>query len=236
MDKSPARLLQVIITLTLFNLAPDGRATTYDDDRFVIVPPFDEPPVREPLEEPPDHGEFTDDGGDREGSDGSGGEFADEEAHDEEDRAKECAAIVAKVDASCDLENPPLIDPNGCGSGTSENLVPDYLFVGGVAAYRLGPIFRQACNFHDVCYGTYGTDKEACDMVLHDDMIDFAQFQMTPTQWFFYRSHVGSQAYAYSAGLQAPFLRELAGAAFENAQLEGACRYYADKAEKAGCL
>jgi len=227
MDTSSNRLLQVVVALALLNLAPDGHAKTYEGEPINVIG------IREPrdFQDPVD--EFQPERGDRGGSNDFGGTGV---APDDEEKAMECAAIASKVDSSCDLANPPLMDPNGCGSDGSEHLVPDYLFVNGAPVLRLGPIFSGACNLHDVCYGTHGSDKEACDMILHDDMIEFAQLRMTSTQWLVYGPFVRGQAHAYSAGLQAPFISGLSGEAFRIAQLGGACRYYADKAEKAGCL
>jgi RHS repeat-associated protein len=54
-----------------------------------------------------------------------------------------------------------LTDVSGlaCGSGSTENIVPDYPF---------GFDFTEACEAHDNCYGTCGADKHQCDELLYN--------------------------------------------------------------------
>jgi len=54
-------------------------------------------------------------------------------------------------------------EPNGCGpSGLLAFLVPECPL--GVAC------FTEACNGHDTCYVTCGSDRDACDTRFYDDM------------------------------------------------------------------
>ena len=63
----------------------------------------------------------------------------------------------------CRTNRPSGIPPslNGCGSKDSE-WVPDSFF--GIVS------FTEACNKHDVCYGTCGANKADCDKGLREDM------------------------------------------------------------------
>ena len=231
MNGSRSRLLQVVIAATLINVMPDGRAETYDHPTVRATQPDDFYDDSGYFEYGYDNWDFNDYS---EPSDSGDDEPADTET-DEEKKA-ECDAIAAKVSGSCDLKNPPLMVTNGCGSGVTTNLVPDFLSVYGVPVLRLGPIFQDACNEHDICYGTYLTSKEACDLNLHADMVDFARRKMSDSQWMAYRTFVVAQALSYSRALQLPPVSTFADGAFQTGQLNGACRVYSAKAEKAGCL
>jgi hypothetical protein len=55
------------------------------------------------------------------------------------------------------------VTPNGCGSASTQNLVPDRPF---------GFDFTPACNVHDICYGTCGTTQKSCDDQFISDMYD----------------------------------------------------------------
>ena len=57
------------------------------------------------------------------------------------------------------------LQPNGCGpSGILGLLVPE-------CPLRLA-CFTPACNNHDICYGTCGSSREACDTAFHEGMLD----------------------------------------------------------------
>ena len=231
MNGSRSRLLQVVIAATLINVMPDGRAETYDHPTVRATQPDDFYDDSGYFEYGYDNWDFNDYS---DPSDSGDDEPADTET-DEEKKA-ECDAIAAKVSGSCDLKNPPLMVTNGCGSGVTTNLVPDFLSVYGVPVLRLGPIFEGACNMHDICYGTYFSSKEACDLSLNTNMIKLARLRMTDAQWTTYGPFVKLQALGYSAGLQAPFIDGISGEAFNQAQLDGACRVYSGKAKAAGCF
>ena len=57
--------------------------------------------------------------------------------------------------------------PNGCGSRSlviiSAQIVPDQ--------WPAGVDFNQACNAHDTCYFTPGTQKADCDNKFHDALL-----------------------------------------------------------------
>lgn len=226
MHESTSRLLRVVVAATLISATPDGRATTYNNEIIQVT------------------GQRLDDGVDWYVDDYYGyddWELEDRsEPSDEGDREPaeeqqaECEAIKAKVDDRCNLSSPPLLITNGCGSEGSE-LVPDYLIINLVPVTALGPIFTDACNVHDICYGTYPADKTACDAMLYTNMVSFAKSDMSDFQWTVYQFHAVSQAYLYSNALQSPFLAGASGEAFDGAQADGACRYYSTKSREAGC-
>ena len=236
MKGSHSRLLQVVVAAMLLNVAPDGQANTYNLDPVHATYPDD-------YDEPTWYYDgnyddwFSDDYDERSGSSGDDEPEApdDPDVLDTEKQA-ECDAIALKVSSTCDLANPPVLTTNGCGSGVSTHLVPDYLYVNGAPIMRLGPIFTGACNLHDICYGTYGSDKESCDTALHSKMISNAKLGMTDFQWGIYGPYAKLQALGYSAGLQAPFISYFSGNAFDSAQLSGACRFYSKVANNKGCL
>lgn len=224
MKNGSGRLLQLVVAAALLNAAPDGRANTYTLSPIRATIPDDDYSY-EYEEFGYNNWEFNDYS---EPSDDGDDESIDTQA--------ECEMIKAKVSGTCDLANPPFLATNGCGSEGSAALVPDFLIVNMTPVYTLGPIFAEACNDHDVCYGSYPADKDACDMVLYTDMVEYARQGMTMLQWQVYRAHVLMQASLFSRALQSPFLAGASGEAFGAAQLEGSCRYHARKAQQAGCL
>lgn len=233
MKGSHNRLLQVVIGAMLLNVAPDGRAETYDLSGVRATIPDDDWHSEGADFETGYNWDFNDDYYE---PPESGDGYPDDPEQVNEEKKAECDAIAAKVSSTCDLRNPPLQVANGCGSGVTTYLVPDYLTVNGMPVLRLGPIFQDACNMHDVCYGNYPGNKEACDLSLNTNMINQAKLLLTDWQWMYYGAFVKLQALGYSAGLQAPFISYISGGAFSEAQLDGACRVYAGKAKTAGCF
>lgn len=57
---------------------------------------------------------------------------------------------------------------NGCGSGWNTYLVPDMDYLSLIELAWID--FTKACNAHDKCYGTCGSDKELCNDKLARDM------------------------------------------------------------------
>src|SRR5690606_24316793 len=115
----------------------------------------------------------------------------------DEEKKAQCDAIAAKVPASCDLKNPPVFVANGCGRVGDP--IPDHLMIEGLVLSDFGQIFTGACNKHDECYSTYGTDKEACDLSLYTNMMNDAERHMTKFQWTYFRSNVAVQALGFSS-------------------------------------
>lgn len=240
MSRSQNRLLQLVIAGLLLNSPADVRATIYDDEPVVVR--------REQLTTGGFYGgASTSYGyygsgttteeynyGEPEGT-GGGGSYGGEAAAEQDNEAL-CNAISSLVSANCDLKNPPVLTVNGCGSGMSTYLVPDYLMANGALMVGFGPIFAEACNQHDFCYGTYLFSKDECDAILELDMIQIAKEEMSSMQWFLYRFHVRNQAIAYSAALQTPPFLSVAQGAYANAQADGECRAYSKMADEAGCL
>ncbi len=126
----------------------------------------------------------------------------------------------------CDVYSPPQLEVNGCGT-TGGVPVPDHLVSGvspALAAY-FGPMFTAACDLHDLCYGTAGSNKQQCDEGLYDDMIA-AALQQIPTYLHavFIPAAIG-QAWAYSRFLQWEWVEPWTSQpAFDSAQAEARCR------------
>jgi Group XII secretory phospholipase A2 precursor (PLA2G12)/Protein of unknown function (DUF1036) len=53
-------------------------------------------------------------------------------------------------------------DSNGCGSGRTAAITPNA---------PAGVSFKTACDRHDVCYDTLGSDRRSCDDQFHNDML-----------------------------------------------------------------
>jgi uncharacterized membrane protein len=51
---------------------------------------------------------------------------------------------------------------NGCGSGWTGNITPNT---------PAGTSFKGACDRHDKCYDTLGSNRQACDNQFHNDML-----------------------------------------------------------------
>src|SRR5690606_12439383 len=175
----------------------------------------------------------TSDPADRGDKSGSGKDDTKTAEIDEEKKAQ-CDAIAAKVPASCDLKNPPVFAPNGCGREGDPGL--DFLLMDGLPVPFLGPIFRGACDNHDRCYSTYPGDKKSCDMKLETDMVAFVQEELSDRQWKLFGPLVRLQALAFSSGFQAPFIDSISQGAFDAGQSKGMCRFYSKKAIKTGCF
>lgn len=146
-----------------------------------------------------------------------------------------CSELEAAVDG-CDIRNPPLLAVDGCGSGWTAGIVPDYLWVNGLPATSLGPIFTEACNMHDRCYGTYGRDKDQCDLQLYNDMIAYAQTSISAAQWGYYAPHVKNQAELFASSLHDGIASGASKNAYLNAQGQGLCRNAHDVAKSLGCI
>jgi len=69
--------------------------------------------------------------------------------------------------ADCPNQSCFAAPPNGCGSRSliliSEEIVPDQ--------WPAGVNFNEACNAHDMCYFTPGTQKEECDNEFHEALL-----------------------------------------------------------------
>jgi hypothetical protein len=63
--------------------------------------------------------------------------------------------------------------PNGCGpNGWLSAVVPEC---------PLGlPCFTPACNGHDICYSTCGSDRRACDAAFYRDMLSICADSLAP--------------------------------------------------------
>lgn len=161
------------------------------------------------------------------GSWGSGDGSSDPK-HDNQ-RIEWCQDFPAMVweGAGCDVHNPPPLQVNGCGAAGGPG-VPDYLIASPAlqpgAAY-FGYVFRQACDVHDMCYGTAGSDKHQCDERLRDDMIAQAQQSMGDSAFVAFGVFVVGQATAYAKFLQWEWVEPWTSLpAFIKAQEEAFCR------------
>ena len=227
MDKSCSRLLQVVVALTLFNLAQEGRTETYDDERFRVSETYIDEPG---LESPRDYEEWSYEPSERGGSDG----FESNLAEDGVDDAT-CEELKAAVPRGCNLSDPPKLIPNGCGAGATTGIVPDFLVVNGVPIERFGNLFTSACNLHDFCYGTSAQDKDECDIALGRDMLSKARDVIPERQWAYYERHVIVQASAFSAFLRSSTGSMFSNAAYGSAQLAAVCRSIYSAAVEANC-
>lgn len=233
-----SRLLQLVVAGVLLGHAAGADATIYDDERVAVPGDFwgGASTSVDPYENY--YGGYTDfvlndidysNGG-------SGGSGIDGTNQADVDDTALCNAISDLVPADCDLRNPPLLTVNGCGGGMFTYAVPDYLAINGVPNFRLGPIFKKACDLHDTCYGTYLMSKDACDAQLAKDMVILAQDSLSSFQWFIWHNPISSQAVLYSSALQTAPILSIANGLYDIAQGSGACRAYSDDAEAAGCL
>lgn len=160
-----------------------------------------------------------------------------------------CGAALASLDElGCGVDDgvrPRSV--NGCGSGGAD--VPDY----SVSAPTAGNIFTAACNAHDLCYGSFGSVKEDCDLKLGNAMraVCAAYFDPNNPGWaeavsLARRAQILSgcnlQSQAYETGLMSSTFQQWLAAnlpsgwgwaagqlpsaqdAFDAAQKEDACR------------
>ncbi|MDZ4377137.1 MAG: hypothetical protein U0973_03125 [Xanthomonadaceae bacterium] len=143
----------------------------------------------------------------------------------------QCAAIETQAAQNqCDLNNVPVLIPNGCGNKDFD--VPDFL----LARPSLGAIFTPACDSHDICYGNFGTSKDSCDLVLGNKMRNACseQFAMGVTDLPF--AACDEQASLYSGALQSPLIATfISGPTFQQAQKGGQCRFIKQQHRDAGC-
>lgn len=237
MARHHSRLLQLVVAGLLLGPVADATATTYDDYPIAGVPGSGFFGGSSTTYEY--YGGYTDfvlnDFDYSESGGGSGGDGDGGDTTTTPDEAALCSAISELAPIGCNLQNPPVLTTNGCGGGVFAAAVPDYLMINGVPVYQLGPIFRNACNDHDRCYGTYLMGKNACDDQLGVDMVEYARSQMSSTQWLFYRLPVRVQAMGYSNSLQTSVLWISSGL-YDTAQKNGACRSYSTQAKENGCL
>ncbi|GAB1406185.1 hypothetical protein MASR1M8_01040 [Thermomonas brevis] len=140
---------------------------------------------------------------------------------------------IAPYTIQCDLKNPPTLVQNGCGSSGISGAVPDYL----AAAPQLGNMFTAACNLHDVCYGTYNTNKNTCDAQLATDMYNDAKREIPSSQWPRLEPYVRSQANAYAYGLADPLIEFFfSNDAFNKAKTDAYCRQSSINLQTWGCF
>jgi len=162
------------------------------------------------------------------GSDGGGsGSYDNTTTYGPEDPQMICADLKENPAPNCNADNPPQLVVNGCGSATVD--VPDFLvsFFKPLPAASYGGIFTEACNKHDVCYGSWGQPKSSCDADLKNDMIQAAK-TVLGIGYPAFQVEVEGQAWAYSTGLAwGPIQAFISQPAFDSAQAEGQCRSYA---------
>lgn len=231
-----SRVLQLVVAGVLLSQVGMAAATIYDDDPVVVPGSDDDGRVTVVgnyfggVSTTYDYGPDTVEDNDY-SNDGRGGN-----EDSAEEKADLCRALSELAPVGCDLRSPPRLTVNGCGGGIFVNAVPDYLAIGGVPNYSLGPIFENACNKHDTCYATYLMDKVACDEKLSGNMIRDTQNQLSDIAWFFYQNAIRSQASLYSSALQTAPILSLANGLYADAQVSGKCRAYAEGADAAECF
>lgn len=153
-----------------------------------------------------------------------------------EDFPPTCPSVLASAPSGCNLRSPPVLAPDGCGSGPTAGIVPDFLIVNGTPATSLGSIFTWACNQHDRCYGRYKASKNSCDMKLEEDMINSAMAEIPAVQWPYYEPHVKLQAAAYRLALQNPPISIISRQVYDSSQEKGKCRDISKIANQFDCL
>ncbi|WP_139215591.1 hypothetical protein [Lysobacter sp. cf310] len=153
-----------------------------------------------------------------------------------------CEALRQDVPEGCNVNAPPPVTMNGCGSAGTAGLVPDHLLAPHYVVYGpstgtvdhtalvvapFGAVFTSACNAHDACYGHWGADKATCDNSLRNDMVNGANSLIPSSELPRYSTYIQQQANWYSQGLQNPIVESFASnAAYQSAQKQGQCRAY----------
>ncbi|GEM_PF-1680852 len=164
------------------------------------------------------------------GSGGGGsGSFDNTQTYGQPDAQAVCEDLSGHPEPNCNINNPPPLVQNGCGSASID--VPDFLvsFTNAAAAASYGGIFRAACNKHDVCYGTSWQTKAWCDADLKNDMIRSAKDRLPNDVYLFFKADVERQASTYSSGLQwGPIEAFVSGPAWSRAQIDARCRTWSD--------
>lgn len=164
---------------------------------------------------------------------GTGGGLGGGSDHTDTNSDNDYRNICADLESNpppgvCDANNPPPLIQNGCGSASFD--VPDFLVSTShpIEAAGYGGVFTDACNKHDVCYGTVWTTKEGCDTRLREDMVASAKALIPPDRWPIFQAEVEGQAAAYSSGLQwGPVQAFISGPVFDQAKTEATCRSWA---------
>jgi len=129
----------------------------------------------------------------------------------------------------CDIYSPPPLAVNGCGTAGGMP-VPDFLVspASPAVAAGFGAIFKAACDIHDRCYGTAGSNKKDCDEALYQDMVRAAESRIPGWLLPGFRPFIQGQAWAYSNFLQWETVMPWTSVpAFNAAQDEGYCRKWA---------
>lgn len=133
---------------------------------------------------------------------------------------------------SCNLNSPPPLEVNGCGTAGGIP-VPDFLIAPGAqaaAAAAFGGIFTEACNSHDRCYGTAGSTKSSCDNNLYNDMVAVAEERIPQAVKTVFIPFAQGQAWAYSKFLQWEYVAPwTSNPAFNSAQDEALCRKWSSE-------
>lgn len=155
-----------------------------------------------------------------------------------EETIRQCQMANAALESNeCDGHLTSL-EPDGCGSGLSELIVPD----GYMGLNATSGIFTTACNTHDRCYSLPGAYKLSCDVELGNNMRETCNEFFDPTSPIFastdpnelaeHRSLCNLQAQVYETGLMhaVPFLSALSldmlpssQSAFDAAQKAAKC-------------
>lgn len=161
---------------------------------------------------------------------GSGEVWAEQYPIDDNGAGSEiCTSLRNSVPSGCNVASPPHVTLDGCTG------VPDFLVVNGTPASSIGAVFTAACNNHDRCYQTLGSDKQECDLRLEQDMIRNAMESIPSAQWSYYESHVRLQAAAYAYGLYNNVLL-IPQNIFNSRQAEAACRAHSQAMILNNCL
>lgn len=98
---------------------------------------------------------------------------------------------------------------NGCGPSGGPK-VPDYIYYASIFGTRNTFPFVNACDVHDVCYGTLGTNQAQCDNQFLNNLL--AICSANATSWTS-RQYCNGFAYSYYYAVA-----WFGSSAFDNAQ------------------
>lgn len=132
-----------------------------------------------------------------------------------------CAIIASQNEPGCDLNNPPELIVNGCGSDGSA-WVPD-----GMPDNPT--LFRRSCDAHDQCYGGSGQSKPQCDGALRDSMYTDCEIYPEGSQS---RNDCRATADIYESVLSSGMGSD---SAFDRARFEMRCRERSSEYLGFGC-
>lgn len=153
--------------------------------------------------------------------------------------AAQCAAFAQQqAQQGCNVNNPPQLMTNGCGT-YGGLFVPDFLVspIQAAVALAFGPVFTDACNWHDYCYGSIHLSKNYCDTTLEGMMVAGARDAIPSVLYPIFQPAVMGQSFAYSRTLawEQYFPWNTSQNSWNASQVEAQCRNDAIEYRSHGC-